>query len=391
MLKKISILGSTGSIGRQTLDVADKFHGKIRVVGLAAGSNWALLADQILKYRPEIASVALERDAILLKEELARRKCPPPDIFYGEEGLNLVAGCDSANLVVTAISGAVGLKPTVFAINSGKDIALANKETLVAAGELVMNLAGEKGVGILPVDSEHSAIWQCLKGEKSSELARIILTASGGPFRGKSEKELLGVSVEMALKHPNWNMGKKITIDSATLMNKGLEVIEAKWLFGVQTEEIKVVVQPESVIHSMVEFKDGSIIAQLGVPDMRIPIQYAISYPERWPGNTGELDFASLKSLSFEKPDMKTFKCLGLAYEALKTGGTAPAVLNAANELAVESFLRKEIAFLDIPKVIEEVLSLHKPVSHYDLESVFEADTFARQEARKAINRFNGR
>ncbi|HZK18145.1 MAG TPA: 1-deoxy-D-xylulose-5-phosphate reductoisomerase, partial [Clostridia bacterium] len=380
-----------GSIGRQTLDVVDSFHGKIGVAALAAGSNWVLLVDQVIKYEPEIVSVALESDAKLLKENLLKKGCSLPDIAYGEEGLDLVAKCGSANLVVTAISGAVGLKPTIAAINAGKDIALANKETLVAAGELVMKLAGEKSVNILPVDSEHSAIWQCLRGENPSELFRVILTASGGPFRGQSTEDLMGVTVEMALKHPNWSMGKKITIDSATLMNKGLEVIEAKWLFDVQAEDIKVVVQPESIIHSMVEFRDGSIIAQLGVPDMRIPIQYAISYPERWPGNTGELDFASLHSLTFEDPDLETFKCLGLAYEALKTGGTAPAVLNAANEIAVESFLKKEIAFLDIPKVIEEVLSLHNPVSHYDLDSVLGADAFARRTARKVIKRFNGR
>jgi len=304
----------------------------------------------------------------------------------GEKGLLEVATSPEAQVVLTAVTGSLGIKPTLAAIQAGKDIALANKETLVAAGELVTEMAKEKGISIFPVDSEHSAIWQCLNGENEKNIRRIILTASGGPFREMDIKEMKNVTVEMALNHPNWNMGRKITIDSATLMNKGLEVIEARWLFGVDFEKIDVVIHPQSIIHSMVEFLDGSVIAQLGLPDMYLPIQYALSYPERWENKLKRLDFNAIGQLTFERPDEERFRCLALAYQAGRCGGTMPVVLNAANEVAVGAFLDRKIGLLDIPRIVELVMNQHEVVNQPDLEAILSADRWARKKAITITN-----
>ena len=333
-MKKIAILGSTGSIGTQTLDVVRE-NGDIEVVSLAAGSNTELLEKQVREFHPKVVCVYQKERAADLKERL---KDKTVKIVTGMDGLIEAACIPEAEIVVTAVVGMIGIRPTIAAIEAGKDIALANKETLVTAGHLIIPLAKEKGIRILPVDSEHSAIFQSLQGNAGNKIQKILLTASGGPFRGKKQEDLLNVKVEDALKHPNWSMGRKITIDSSTMINKGLEVIEAKWLFDVSVDEIQVVVQPQSVIHSMVEYEDGSVIAQLGTPDMKLPIQYALYYPERryLPGD--RLDFWSLSHLDFEKPDLDTFYGLALAYEAGREGGSMPTVLNAANELAVSMF-----------------------------------------------------
>lgn len=369
-MKNIAILGSTGSIGTQTLDVA-RNNKDIRVVALSAGSNIELLEDQIREFSPKLVSVADEKNAQLLRKNLEGTGVR---VVFGMEGLIELAQHPDSDMVVTAVVGMMGLRPTVAAINAGKDIALANKETLVTAGHIIMPLAKEKNVRILPVDSEHSAILQCLTGEDQKEISKIILTASGGPFRGKTIEQMKDVKLEDALKHPNWAMGKKITIDSATMVNKGLEVIEAKWLFGLAVEDIEVVVQPQSVIHSMVEFVDGGIMAQLGTPDMRLPIQYALYHPHRRPLGGQRLDFKTLKQITFEEPDLENFRGLALAFEALKLGGSMTTVYNAANELAVTKFLKKEIGFLDIVTMIEESMKAHKVIENPDINQILHAE-----------------
>lgn len=369
-MKKITVLGSTGSIGTQTLEVV-RAEPDIEVAALAAGSNILLLEEQIREFRPQVAAVWSEKNAADLAE---RVKDLDVRIVSGMQGLIEVSVLPQIQILVTAIVGMIGLQPTVAAIEAGKDIALANKETLVTAGHLIMKLAEEKKVRILPVDSEHSAIFQALNGENRKTVEKILLTASGGPFRGKKKKDLKHIQVEDALKHPNWSMGRKITIDSATMVNKGLEVIEAKWLFGVDSDQIQVVVQPQSVIHSMVQFVDGSIIAQLGTPDMKLPIQYALTYPNRRALGGKRLDFAALSSITFENPDKETFSGLFLAYEALKAGGTMPTVFNAANERAVSKFLNKKIQFLEIPEIIEYCMREHQTITMPSVEKILETE-----------------
>ena len=366
-MKKIAILGSTGSIGAQTLDVVREHSDELQVVALAAGSNKERLKEQIKEFHPKLVSLSDEKKAQELKEELAGEQV---EVVCGMEGLIEVAGADSADVVVTAVVGMMGILPTMEAIKKGKDIALANKETLVTAGHLIIPMAKEYGVSILPVDSEHSAIFQSLQGEPKAALDKILLTASGGPFRGKSAEFLETVTLEDALNHPNWSMGPKITIDSSTMVNKGLEVMEAKWLFGVDYSQIEVVIQPQSIIHSMVQYVDGAIIAQLGTPDMRVPIEYALFYPERKSLSGDRLDFSKLSQITFEKPDYKVFRGLSLAIEAGKTGGTMPTVFNAANERAVAKFLKGEIKYTDIVRSIEKCMDAHKVSAHPDLEEI---------------------
>lgn len=372
-MKRIAILGSTGSIGTQTLEVVEK-QKDIEVTALAAGSNVKLLEEQIRKFKPGTACVFREDKA---RELAASVRDLPVRIVSGMEGLMEAAAEPSSELVVTAVVGMIGIRPTIAAMEAGKDIALANKETLVTAGHIIMPLAKEKNVKILPVDSEHSAIFQCLNGENRNKIHKILLTASGGPFRGKTRRQLESVKVEDALKHPNWSMGRKITIDSSTMVNKGLEVMEAKWLFGVEMDQVKVVIQPKSVIHSMVEFEDGAVMAQLGTPDMKLPIQYALFYPERryLPGE--RLDFWSMGQIAFEKPDMENFPGLKLAYEAGKTGGTLPTVFNAANERAVSKFLNREISYLAITDMIEGAMNGHTVKSNPTVEEILEAEAAA--------------
>lgn len=366
-MKKIAILGSTGSIGTQTLDVIRAHSDELEVVALAAGSNKERLKEQIREFHPELVSLSDEKKAQELKEELAGEAV---EVVCGMDGLIEVAGIDSADVVVTAVVGMMGILPTMEAIRKGKDIALANKETLVTAGHLIIPMAREYGVSILPVDSEHSAIFQCLQGEPKKALDKILLTASGGPFRGKSAEFLETVTLEDALNHPNWSMGPKITIDSSTMVNKGLEVMEAKWLFGVDYSQIEVVIQPQSIIHSMVQYIDGAVIAQLGTPDMRVPIEYALFYPERRSLPGDRLNFSKLSQITFEKPDYKVFRGLSLAIEAGKTGGTMPTVFNAANERAVAKFLKGEIKYTDIVRSIEKCMDAHKVSAHPDLEEI---------------------
>jgi 1-deoxy-D-xylulose-5-phosphate reductoisomerase len=379
MRKRIAVLGSTGSIGCQTLDVIERFPDRFEIVGLAAGVNIEKLAGQVEKHKPRIVSIGRWEDIPRFRSMVGSGV----KIVAGIEGMTEVAAHGLVEVVVTSITGTLGLVPTVEAIKAGKDIALANKETLVAAGELVMSLVREKGVHLLPVDSEHSAIFQCLAGAEQPDIRRIILTASGGPFRNKAKKELRKVQVEDALKHPNWSMGQKITIDSATLMNKGLEVIEARWLFNTNFDKIDVVVHPQSIIHSMVEFPDGSVIAQLGTPDMRMPIQYALTYPERWANDFPKLDFLSLGELTFHPPRMDEFPCLGLAFQAGRQGGTMPAVMNAANEQAVAMFLNRRIGFMDISELIEKVMANHTWINNPGLDEILMSDSWARQEASR--------
>ena len=366
-MKKIAILGSTGSIGTQTLDVIRAHSDELEVVALAAGSNKERLKEQIREFHPELVSLSDEKKAQELKEELAGEAV---EVVCGMDGLIEVAGIDSADVVVTAVVAMMGILPTMEAIRKGKDIALANKETLVTAGHLIIPMAREYGVSILPVDSEHSAIFQCLQGEPKKALDKILLTASGGPFRGKNAEFLETVTLEDALNHPNWSMGPKITIDSSTMVNKGLEVMEAKWLFGVDYSQIEVVIQPQSIIHSMVQYIDGAVIAQLGTPDMRVPIEYALFYPERRSLPGDRLDFSKLSQITFEKPDYKVFRGLSLAIEAGKTGGTMPTVFNAANERAVAKFLKGEIKYTDIVRSIEKCMDAHKVSAHPDLEEI---------------------
>ena len=384
-MKAVSILGSTGSIGCNTLKVIEHL-GDIKVVAMAAGRNVGKFAEQIAKFKPELVSCAAATAAEELQRELHRIGTEQPRIEVGESGLVAVATHEQADIVVSATVGAVGFVPTLRAIEAGKRIALANKETLVMAGELMTAAAERSGASILPVDSEHNAIHQCLRGETKREVRRLILTASGGPFRSRSADEIACATRDEALAHPNWKMGDKITIDSATLMNKGLEVIEAKWLFGFDADRISVVVHPQSVVHSMVEMVDGSIIAQMGVTDMRHAIQYALTYPERRENCMGPLDISRLGELNFEEPDLERFPCLGLAYRALHTGGTMPAVLNAANETAVQAFLDGRIKLSDIARINEQAMSAHEAAPVADLETVLSVDAWARTAASEMLS-----
>jgi 1-deoxy-D-xylulose-5-phosphate reductoisomerase len=383
MTKKLIVLGSTGSIGRQALDVCEKLGG-IRVVGLAAGSNISLLEEQARKYKPEIVSVMDPSKGNDLKTRL---KDTTTKVVWGLEGMLETAAFGDADTVLTSIVGIAGLLPTMKAIEAGKNIALANKETLVTAGKLVMEAAKRNNVNIFPVDSEHSALFQSLSGNRSQDVDKLILTASGGPFRGYSAKELEKVTLKQALNHPNWSMGNKITIDSATMMNKGLEVIEAKWLFDVELSKIEVLVHPQSIIHSMVSYIDGSIIAQLGVPDMRIPIQLSLTWPERQENSFGRVDFMKLKSLTFEKPEPKVFRCLTFAEQAANIGGSMPTVMNAANEIAVSLFLAGEISFTGIMDLIENVMQNHKMNTNPSLDDIIEADAWGRKETMRLFKR----
>ena len=369
-MKKIAILGSTGSIGTQTLEVA-RNNGDLEITALAAGSNIKKLEEQIREFHPKTAAVWSEEKAGELRTAVRDLDVR---IVSGMEGLIEVCTEPEAEIVVTAIVGMIGIVPTIAAMKAGKDIALANKETLVTAGHIIIPLAEETGVKILPVDSEHSAIFQCLNGESRKELKKILLTASGGPFRGKKREELLHIQVEDALKHPNWAMGRKITIDSSTLVNKGLEMMEARWLFGVEPKDIQIVVQPKSIIHSMVEFVDGAVIAQLGTPDMKLPIQYALYYPERryLPGE--RLDFETLTEITFEKPDMETFTGLKLAFDAAAAGGSMPTVYNAANEKAVALFLDRKIGWLEIPEIIGKSMAAHKVIPNPTVEEILDTE-----------------
>lgn len=371
-MKNIAILGSTGSIGTQTLDVI-RHNDDLKLVAISAGSNIILLEEQIREFHPELVAVWSESKAKELRTAVAD-VTPAVKVVSGMDGLLQVATIASSDILVTAVVGMIGIRPTIAAIKAGKDIGLANKETLVTAGHIIMPLAAECNVSILPVDSEHSAIFQCLHGERENSIHKILLTASGGPFRGRTKKDLELVTLDQALRHPNWSMGKKITIDSATMVNKGLEVIEAKWLFGVQPEQIQVVVQPQSIIHSMVEFEDGAVMAQLGTPDMRLPIQYALYYPKRVYLDGKRLNFETLSQITFEKPDMDTFLGLKFAYEAINIGGSMPTVLNAANELAVAKFLNKTVRFLEIYDMIRFCMDQHKVIENPSVEEILETE-----------------
>lgn len=383
-MRSVSILGSTGSIGCNTLKVI-KHLGDIRVVAMAAGRNICTFAEQIAAFRPVLVSVENEDLAESLLSELHRLDCPAPQIEIGEDGLVTVATHPEAETVVSATVGAVGFVPTLRAIEAGKRIALANKETLVMAGELMTTAARKSGAEILPVDSEHNAIHQCLRGERASEVKRLILTASGGPFRNKTREQIQNATRDEALNHPNWKMGDKITIDSATLMNKGLEVIEAKWLFGFDADQISVVVHPQSIVHSMIEMVDGSMIAQLGVTDMRHAIQYALTYPERKTNCVPPLDLTSLSGLEFEEPDLDRFPCLGLAYDAMLAGGTMPTVLNAANEVAVEAFLNGAIRLSDVGEINGAAMRSHENVQASDLETIVRVDHETRSRVTEDL------
>ncbi len=369
-MKKIAILGSTGSIGTQTLEIVRK-EPDLQVVALAAGANVELMEKQVREFRPSLVAMWTEEAASDLRVRLGDL---PVKIAYGMEGLLEVAVYEESEVLVTAIVGMIGIRPTIAAIEHGKTIALANKETLVTAGHIIMPLAAKKNVSILPVDSEHSAIFQSMHGENRARVERILLTASGGPFRGKTREELASMTVEDALNHPNWSMGKKVTIDSASLVNKGLEVMEAKWLFDVTLEQIQVVVHPQSIIHSAVEYADGGIMAQLGMPDMKLPIQYALFYPDRRPMDTERVDFFRLRQLTFEEPDTDTFRGLWLAFQAARRGGSLPTVFNAANEKAVALFLQKKISFLQIPELIEASMEHHRTIDAPTVEQILEAE-----------------
>jgi 1-deoxy-D-xylulose-5-phosphate reductoisomerase len=377
-MKNITILGATGSIGTQTIQVIREQKEKFKLLAISANISSNKVIDIIEEFSPFYA-VLMEEKAFKEVKEYCKDKKINTEILFGIEGLNIISTLSEVDIVVTSVVGMVGLVPTLEAIKAGKDIALANKETLVAAGKLVMSQAQKYKVKILPVDSEHGAIFQCMQGNSKEAVSKILLTASGGPFRGKRKEELLGVTVDGALKHPKWKMGKKISIDSATLMNKGLEVIEAHWLFDVDYDNIQVIVHPESIIHSMVEYIDGSVIAQLANADMKLPIQYALNYPTREQSVIKKLDFYNLKNLSFEKPDLETFKPLKLAYEAGKIGGTMPAILNAANEAAVELFLKKRIRFLDIGNLLEECMNKFQSTGNYFLEDILEIDSKVKE------------
>lgn len=379
-MKNIAILGSTGSIGTQTLDVARK-NEDLRVVAVSAGKSVEKLEEQIREFHPLLAAVWDEKAARDLKTRIADTDTK---VVSGMEGLLELASMPESDILVTAIVGMIGIRPTMEGIRAGKDIALANKETLVTAGHLIMPMAREYGVSILPVDSEHSAIFQAIHGEENKEIHKLLITASGGPFRGRTTEELRNVTVADTLKHPNWVMGRKITVDSATLVNKGLEVMEARWLFDMDLDHIQVVVQPQSIIHSMVEFKDGAIMAQLGTPDMRLPIQYALYYPHRRYLDGDRLDFTKLREITFEVPDMETFRGLPMAIQASREGGSMPTVFNAANELAVKKFLEEKIGFLDIYEIIAQSMERHKKIAHPDLDEILsvEQDTYQWIESR---------
>ncbi|SCY12813.1 1-deoxy-D-xylulose-5-phosphate reductoisomerase [Alkaliphilus peptidifermentans] len=381
MKKKIVILGSTGSIGKQALDVVSNLSDSFEVVGLAVMRNIAELQEQINIYKPKVVVVYDKVKADILKSRI------PSNIrvLSGMEGLIEIATMEECEIVVNSVVGSIGLLPTLSAIRCGKTIALANKETLVVGGSLIMEEARKNNVKILPVDSEHSAIFQCLQGESSKNISKIILTASGGPFREWDKESLINAKFHEALKHPNWDMGRKISIDSSTLMNKGLEVIEAKWLFDVDLDKIEVIIHPQSIIHSMVEFVDGSIIAQLGAPDMRLPIQYSLAYPERITGDNTKLNLKELSRLDFMQPDTEKFPCLQLAYEALRIGGTMPCVINGANEVLVEKYLAEEIKFYDIPKYIEKAMKAHKSFQYNTIEEVLEVDKWVREWLKTEI------
>lgn len=382
MKKKISILGSTGSIGIQTLEVVRNNPDKFEVVAISANKNIDMLLNQIDEFNPKYVAVYDEDSYFKIKSILKNKNI---NVLCAMEGLKIISSLDEIDILVTALVGMIGLLPTLEAIRNKKDIALANKETLVCAGELVMSEAKKHKVNILPLDSEHSAIFQALNGENTKEIEKIILTASGGPFRGKKKEELINVTKNEALKHPNWSMGQKISIDSSTLMNKGLEVIEARWLFDIPYSKIDVLVHPQSIIHSMVEFVDTSVIAQLGVPDMKLPIQYALTYPDRINANFERLNLSKIKNLTFEEPDLDTFPCLKLAYETLKLGKTYSLVLNSANEVLVEEFLKGKIKFYDIPKYIEKELESHKPILNPNLDDILQIDFITRNNIRKMI------
>ncbi len=388
-MQNISLLGATGSIGVNVLDVVQQFPDRYNVVALAAGTNIELLSSQVRSFAPQLVSVLNEEYAVRLKPLL------PDDwqgeIVWGTEGNIAVASFDAAHFTVSAIVGAAGLLPTLAAIDAGKNIGLANKETLVMAGKLVMDAVRKKGVSLLPIDSEHSAIFQALEGGRKVDVGKIILTASGGPFRNKTKEELQTVSPEQALDHPNWSMGKKISIDSATLMNKGLEVIEARWLFDISIDMIEVLVHPQSIVHSLVEFHDGSVLAQLGIPDMRIPIAYALSYPERHPLGLNPLKLSQCANLEFHEPDYDRFPALRLAFDAIRLGGILPAVLNAANEVAVEAFLNLRIDFPAIAKTVAETMRCVHDGSESSLEDILAADTAARIEAQRIITKISGK
>jgi 1-deoxy-D-xylulose-5-phosphate reductoisomerase len=383
-MKNISILGSTGSIGCNTLDIVALFPERFRVLGLSACENIDRLEGQIRRFRPEMVSLNSGKAANVLKERCGDLGV---EILSGVEGLIRVSTMPEVDIVVSAIAGSAGLIPTLSAVKAGKTVALANKETMVMAGEIVTREAEEKGVRILPVDSEHSAIFQVMECGRREDLHKIILTASGGPFLNKSYEDRKRVTVEDALKHPNWNMGAKVTIDSATLMNKGLEVIEAKWLFDVSINQIEVLIHPQSIIHSMVEFRDGSVLSQMGIPDMRIPIAYALSYPERLDLVMQRLDLARTGMLTFENPDIKKFPCLSYAYDAMKTGGSMPAVMNSSNEVAVAAFLHGRIGFLDIERIVGDTMSGHTVKGVNNIEDVLMADSWAREEAERLVGK----
>jgi len=388
MVKRISILGSTGSIGTSTLEVVSLFPDRFKVVGLTAGENIDKIETQIRRFKPSIVSLASEEAAKNLRD---RCEDINVEVLSGMEGLIRISTIPEADIIVSAIAGSAGLIPTFAAVKAGKTIALANKETMVMAGEIITQEAKGKGVELLPVDSEHSAIFQVMQGERWEEVHKIILTASGGPFLKTSSEEKRKATVKDALKHPNWNMGTKITIDSATLMNKGLEVIEARWLFDVSINQIEVLIHPQSIIHSMVEFRDGSVIAQMGVPDMRIPIAYALSKTERLDLIMPRLDLAKIGMLTFEKPDLKRFPCLSYAYDVVREGGTMPAVLNSSNEVAVRAFLQKRIGFLDIEIVVRETIERHKVSHAKTIEDVLMVDKWAREEAERIAGKIEGK
>ena len=384
-MKKITLLGSTGSIGCSTLDVVENNPDRFRIVALVAGENTELLLKQIEKFRPKVVAVKSKEAALKLRTALTAKN--RVKILYDVEGMREAAAHPSADIVVSAISGSAGLIPTLAAIEAGKDIALANKETMVLAGEIVTQKALKKRIKIIPVDSEHSAIFQCLEGSRRENLRRIILTASGGPFLNFTARQLQQVTLQQTLRHPKWKMGKKITIDSASMMNKGLEIIEARWLFNTSFDQIDVLVHPQSLVHSMVEFIDGACLAQLGVPDMKIPIAYALTYPERIANDLKTLDLVQAGRLDFYKPDLKKFPCLKIAREAGVSGGTAPAVLNAADEVAVAALMQERLSFADLPKIIEKVLDAHDVIPDPSMDDILQADADARQQTEKIIGR----
>ncbi len=383
-MKAITILGSTGSIGRQALNIVDQYPKEFRIVGLAVRNNIKLLEQQIYKYKPLYVAVEDEDKAQTLKKIISNTKV---EVFGGKDSLSTIVQKNEHETILVAVVGFSGLVPTIEAIKNKKTIALANKETLVAGGKIVTELAKEKGVSILPVDSEHSAIFQCLQGQNENEVRRVILTASGGPFREWSKEEMKNITPSKALKHPNWEMGRKITIDSATLMNKGLEVIEAHWLFNIDYDHIDVVIHPQSIIHSLVEFKDGAQLAQLGHPDMALPIQYAFTFPDRWARRDKSLNLTEVGKLTFENPNNNNFPCLALAYEAGKIGGTMPTVLNAANEVVVNNFLLGKVNFLAISHIIEKVMSQHKIITSFNIEDLENVDQWAREQTLNALTK----